>query len=536
MTIPMIAPTPGAGSPPRAVLLHHRAQPDRTGLALTYLATAYERFEPVVFLGEDGPVGNILREAGVRVEVVSLRSLHEISRLTRRLSELAPSIVHVHGVESGIVGGMAARAARLPVVWHVHGDSATTSQSRARAFAGRSAIRALAAVAIANSRAERAMLPTAVPSCVIPSPSRPDRAISHSVEQLYDHVIAGTGYRARHVVVNGRFRSRPTSGVERFAENVSSRITIPTRVHTPPRFAFGRGALGHLWEQFVLPLRVGRGAILWSPCNFGPASLRRQVVTVHDLSPSDHPEWFTRAYRAWFNLLVPRLCQRALAVTTVSSFTKDRLVECFGLDPTTIHVIPNGFELPTAPRASSTAEQPSSPYVLAVGSVDPRKNIAGVQQAVASVRERHPRLSLVVVGNENSGVFSHDPTAGNHLDRFLGHVSDQELVSLYRSARCLVYPSFYEGFGLPPLEAMALGTRVVTSGLPSIMEACGPAAVYVDPASPEDIARGVERVLLESDVQRATAVAYGRDRIARYSWEFAAASFDRVINSLWSRA
>jgi glycosyltransferase involved in cell wall biosynthesis len=174
--------------------------------------------------------------------------------------------------------------------------------------------------------------------------------------------------------------------------------------------------------------------------------------------------------------------------------------------------------------------------VLAVGSVDPRKNIAGVQQAVASVRERHPRLSLVVVGNENSGVFSHDPTAGNHLDRFLGHVSDQELVSLYRSARCLVYPSFYEGFGLPPLEAMALGTRVVTSGLPSIMEACGPAAVYVDPASPEDIARGVERVLLESDVQRATAVAYGRDRIARYSWEFAAASFDRVINSLWSRA
>jgi len=255
---------------------------------------------------------------------------------------------------------------------------------------------------------------------------------------------------------------------------------------------------------------------------------------VHDLAPCDHPEWFTRSYRTWFNLLVPYLSRHARVITTVSAFTRDRLADRFGLDPADIRLLPNGCGL-DAP-SERVAPEPADEYVLAVGSVDPRKNLRGVRRAVARARLRHPSLRLVVTGDPSTRVFAREPRADSGLDSFVGHVSDEELASLYAGARCLVYPSFYEGFGLPPLEAMALGTRVVASRLPPIEEACGSVAVYVDPSDPDDIARGIEQVLHGSDDERATALSEGRARAAPYTWERAAAILDALITELTRRS
>jgi glycosyltransferase involved in cell wall biosynthesis len=363
--------------------------------------------------------------------------------------------------------------------------------------------------------------------------------IAARVERVYDCIATSPSGKARHVVVNGRYRTRSVSGVERFAENITTRLQIPARVRTPVIPSLGRGIIGHLWEQVLLPLQVPRDAVLWSPCNFGPVAARSQVLTVHDLSPRDHPEWFSRGYRRWFDLVVPTVTARSLAVTTVSAFTKRRLVDQFDLAWTRVQVIENGCNLE---RARLAADQPrvprARPFVLAVGAADPRKNVASIQDAMRVVRMRHPDLELQIVGGAPPGVFAsrapdrrHDP-----LDVVAGHVTDEELRELYHSAECLVYASFYEGFGLPPLEAMALGTPVVASRLEPIEEVCGPVAIYVDPTDPADIARGIEAVLQASPAQRAERIRAGTERAAHYSWRRAAGAFDNLFEELWGMA
>jgi glycosyltransferase involved in cell wall biosynthesis len=280
----------------------------------------------------------------------------------------------------------------------------------------------------------------------------------------------------------------------------------------------------------VLPLRVPREAVLWNPCNYGPLVSRGGVVTIHDVAPFDHPEWFSDGYRQWFTAVVPRLCERARKVATVSSFTKERMVERFGIDADRIEVIPNGCSAERAP-APSDAES-VAPYVLAVGAVDPRKNLAGLQRAMEIVRDRHPEIRLQVTGARPAGVFAASTHEWTELDTLTGHVDDDELRELYRHARCLVYPSFYEGFGLPPLEAMALGTRAVVSRLPSIEELCGDVAVYVDPYDPYDIARGIERVLTESEDERRAAIAAGSARARKYTWAAAAHRYDSLFSEI----
>jgi glycosyltransferase involved in cell wall biosynthesis len=357
--------------------------------------------------------------------------------------------------------------------------------------------------------------------------------IAERVERVYDCVASARGARARHLVINGRFQTRPVSGVERFAWSISSQLETPTTVRTPPTPVLGRGLAGHVWEQLVLPLSVPRGAVLWNPCNFGPGIARRQIVTVHDVAPLDHPEWFNPRYRAWFNALIPRLCRRSLAVTTVSSFTKGRLVDRFGIDSDSIHVIPNGCNFRQA--RSLSASEPSdrgNEYVLAVGSVDPRKNIAGIQAAVSTVRGAHPNLGLKIVGGAPTRVFAPNASRVETRDTVVGYVSYDELLMLYRNARCLVYASFYEGFGLPPLEAMALGTRVVTSRLPSIEECCGTAAIYVDPHDHADIARGIERALTETEEEREAAIREGVRRASEFTWARAAHGLDDLVHDL----
>ncbi len=226
-------------------------------------------------------------------------------------------------------------------------------------------------------------------------------------------------------------------------------------------------------------LQAPAGAdVLHCPTFRGPFRARGPlVVTVHDLAVLRHPEWFNRWTATYSRLAVPRVVRAATRVIAVSEFTKRELVALLELDPGTIHVVPNAVEdvfTPDGPRAEGD-------YVLAVGTLEPRKNLARIAQAVDG--------ELRVVGARGWGNVTPPPNV-----TWREGVSDEELAALYRGAHCLVYASLYEGFGIPVAEALACGCPVVTSVGSPMAELAGDDAALVDPEDVASIRAGIARV------------------------------------------
>jgi glycosyltransferase involved in cell wall biosynthesis len=217
--------------------------------------------------------------------------------------------------------------------------------------------------------------------------------------------------------------------------------------------------------------------VLHCPTFRGPFRSRTPlVVTVHDLAVLRHPEWFNRWTAAYSRLAVPRVVAAARRVIAVSEHTKRELVDLLDADPATIRVVPNGVEEVFRPEGPSA----DGDYALAVGTLEPRKNLARIAEAVDG--------ELRVVGARGWGGVALPPNV-----TWLGDVPDEELAALYRGARCLVYASLYEGFGIPVAEALACGCPVVTSAGSAMAEIAGDDAVYVDPLDVASIRAGVER-------------------------------------------
>jgi len=223
------------------------------------------------------------------------------------------------------------------------------------------------------------------------------------------------------------------------------------------------------------------------------------VVTIHDLAVLRHPEWFNRWTSTYSRIAVPRVVAAAARVIAVSEFTKRELVTLLRVDDERVTVIPNGVE----PVFSPDGRRADGDYVLAVGTLEPRKNLARIAAAVDG--------ELRVVGARGWGGIDPPPNV-----TWLGDVPDERLAELYRGARCLVYASLYEGFGIPVAEALACGCAVVTSRGSAMEELAGGDAVYVDPASVESIRAGIEsavrsaprRVATWDDVARRTREVY----------------------------
>jgi glycosyltransferase involved in cell wall biosynthesis len=223
-------------------------------------------------------------------------------------------------------------------------------------------------------------------------------------------------------------------------------------------------------------LRAPVGAdVLHCPTFRGPFRARGPlVVTVHDLAVLRHPEWFNRWTRAYSRFAVPRVVRAASRVIAVSEFTKRELVALLRVPEDAIRVVPNAVEdvfTLNGPRAQGD-------YVLAVGTLEPRKNLARIAAAVDG--------ELRVVGALGWGDV--EPPANV---TWLGDVPDEELAALYRGARCLVYASLYEGFGIPVAEALACGCPIVTSRGSAMEEIAGDDATYVDPTDVESIREGI---------------------------------------------
>ena len=225
-------------------------------------------------------------------------------------------------------------------------------------------------------------------------------------------------------------------------------------------------------------LRAPHGAdVLHCPSFRGPfRTATPLVVTVHDLAVLRHPEWFNRWTRTYSAFAVPRVVRAARRLIAVSEFTKRELVDVLGVPESQIAVVPNAVEdvfTPDGPKADGD-------YVLAVGTLEPRKNLARVARAVDG--------ELRVVGARGWGGVEAPANV-----TWLPDAGDEELAALYRGARCLVYPSLYEGFGIPVAEALACGCPIVTSAGSPMADLAGDDAVLVDPTDVAAIRDGIGR-------------------------------------------
>ena len=277
--------------------------------------------------------------------------------------------------------------------------------------------------------------------------------------------------------------------------------------------SFGRDDRGStlardtVWYPFVLG-RERTADVLHCPTYRGPLRPARPlIVTVHDLAVLRHPEAFNRWTRMYSPRVVPRVLRAARCVIAVSEFTRRELVELLSVPDRKIHVVPNAIEEEFRQDGPAAAGD----YVLAVGTLEPRKNLARLVEAA-----RRCDVELRVVGARGWGGVE---IGGNGV-HWLGEVSDAELARLYRGALCVAYPSLYEGFGIPVLEAMACGVPVVTTRGTAMEEVAEGAAVLVDALDPEEIAQGIERATAE----RERLVARGLERARSFRWDSIAAA------------
>ena len=345
--------------------------------------------------------------------------------------------------------------------------------------------------------------------------------------------------------VNARFVTRPFTGVQRYSYEVSLRLRNGTLL--APRQALkeygglqdrvviaGRRLNGHPWEQIALPWAIPQSTPLFSPAGCGPMAHPNQVLTIHDLGPLDTPESYSRAFALWYSQLVPALARKTRKIITVSEFCRRRILESFRIPDSKVIVAGEAASPVFFRRSDGEVERIKerfrihTPYFMAVGAISPRKNLARLLAAWRKVISDMDGAVLIIVGKEGLRFASssqlNTPREGVvHLTS----VDDAELACLYSGARGLLYPSLYEGFGLPILEAMASGCPVLTSNCTAMPEAAGDAAVLVDPLSVESIADGI-RLLAREDGARSLS-RKGLERSRGFSWERTARIIENAI-------
>ena len=283
------------------------------------------------------------------------------------------------------------------------------------------------------------------------------------------------------------------------------------------------GVKAHLWEQMVLPRAIARHDLdlFHTPAGQPPLYATVPLITtIHDISPITHPEWFSGGYAALYRVLTPLAVRASTRITTVSAFAKHEIETEYPAALGKTSAIHNGF---TPPRSDGTPVEKvrDERFLLFVGAANRRKNLSTLLRSYRQYRRRVANpVSLVLAGPERD-IFSEEsfePTTGV---KALGFVSDSQLDWLYHHAVAFVFPSLYEGFGLPILEAMSAGTPVITSNRGAMAEVAGEAAHLVDPSRPERITDAIERVVTDNAYHRSLTEA-GRDRATSFSWKWTA--------------
>lgn len=343
------------------------------------------------------------------------------------------------------------------------------------------------------------------------------------------------------IYLNGRFLGQTLTGVQRYAlevikafdqlieENIISAqnyeftLIVPSQVSTDLSFKHIQlkkvGLFnGQLWEQLTLPFFTFDGLLI-NLCNTAPIIKANQVVTIHDASASANKENYSYAFRTWYQILHRILPFRVKQIFTDSEFSKNELMHYYPIQAQQIEVIHLGldhlWELEEDSSILKKNQLQNKKYILGVSSLNPNKNFKALIEAFALIGDKE--IKMVIVGNKDNPIYNDTGLQQSNRIQFLGYVTDEQLKSLYKHAKMFVFPSFYEGFGLPPVEAMLFGCPVIASNVASLPEVLEDAALYCDPSNSASIVEKIDELILNESLAN-ELIQKGFEQSAKYNW------------------
>lgn len=345
------------------------------------------------------------------------------------------------------------------------------------------------------------------------------------------------------IIINGRFLSQRLTGIQRFAYEICRSlrqveteyvILAPEDIRkdydiqeVPVKIIGGKGS--HFWEQVTLTRYINKhykGQLLLSLSGLSPLFYHHNITTIHDVSYLLRPRSYSMLYCLYYQIMTPLVAKRAKKILTVSQFSKQELEKRLGLESEKIEVVYNAVR-PSALLPKTNQER----YLLAVGSLVPRKNIKRLLEAYSRIEQ--PDFALYIVG----GMYATyaDAELKHYTQkkgiRFLGYVGGDELTTLYRNAVAYINPSLYEGFGIPLLEAMVQECPVVASDIPAFHEVCESAAVYFNPTDVADIQFKMQQIMHDKSLRR-DLTKLGSERVKQFNWDKSAQQIKEMIELL----
>lgn len=347
------------------------------------------------------------------------------------------------------------------------------------------------------------------------------------------------------LVVNARFLTQNITGVQRYAIEISRHLK--TILNNKVLFVSPKNIIhnkiaeelevcvvgknrGHIWEQFDLPIYLAKNKypLLLNLANTAPIFYKNSIITLHDIAFERFVENFDWKFRVFYRSLVPKIVQKAIKIITVSEFSRQEISNFYKIPSQKIDVIHNAASNIFRQAINDYGEK----YILAVSSLNYQKNFHSLIKAFNILNCNNIKLFLVGDINRNfADIGLLNDIQSNKNIVFKGRVDDGELVKLYSNATCFVYPSLYEGFGIPPLEAQACGCPVICSNAASLPEVYGDSVVYFDPYNVEDMRDKIQMVLNDENLQNELRTK-GFENIKRFSWEESAQKIINLINKL----
>lgn len=349
-----------------------------------------------------------------------------------------------------------------------------------------------------------------------------------------------------YVVVNARFLTQRTTGVQRFAIEISLRLkeliggiefVSPDNIEQKDVFeALGAKIIGshhgHVWEQVDLPRYLKRkgNPLLINLANMAPLFYKNKVVTIHDVAYKVFPQTYPKSFLLFYSFVIPRLLRNSRHVVTVSEYSKQEILKYYGIADSKVSVVYNAVSELFKP----TDEESTEKYFLAVSSMNYRKNFLYILEAFTQYQKQGGKAALYIIGDLKNKSFKEIDLSqymNNSQIKFLGRVSDEDLVAYYGKALAFIYPSFYEGFGIPPLEAQACNCPAICADASCLPEIFGDSVLYCNPYQPKSLVKNMELLAADTDF-REKLIKKGKENLQRYSWQKSAERMAEIIQNI----